>query len=55
MKKGLLFLLTIMTLCFVTTPLSAQTIWSGTADVSWYDANQTSFDISTPEQLAGVA
>lgn len=48
-------MLTIMTLCFVTTPLSAQTIWSGTADVSWYDANQTSFDISTPEQLAGVA
>ena len=35
--------------------LQAQSIWDGTADISWYDANQTSFDISTPEQLAGVA
>ena len=33
----------------------AQTIWDGTADITWYDATQTSFDISTPEQLAGVA
>ena len=33
----------------------AQTVWDGTADISWYDATQTSFDISTPEQLAGVA
>ena len=33
----------------------AQTVWNGTADVSWYDATETSFDISTPEQLAGVA
>lgn len=35
--------------------VQAQTIWDGTADISWYDASQTSFDISTPEQLAGVA
>ncbi len=35
--------------------LQAQTIWNGTADVSWYDATQASFDIYTPEQLAGVA
>ena len=35
--------------------VQAQTIWDGTADISWYDATQTSFDISTPEQLAGVA
>ncbi len=35
--------------------LQAQTIWDGTADISWYDDSQTSFDISTPEQLAGVA
>ena len=35
--------------------LQAQTIWNGTADVTWYDASQTSFDISTPEQLAGLA
>ncbi|MBO7494507.1 MAG: fibronectin type III domain-containing protein [Bacteroidales bacterium] len=35
--------------------LQAQTIWDGTADISWYDASETTFDISTPEQLAGVA
>ena len=35
--------------------LQAQTVWDGTADISWYDASQTSFDISTPEQLAGLA
>ena len=35
--------------------VQAQTIWDGTADITWYDASQTSFDISTPEQLAGVA
>lgn len=37
------------------TSLQAQTVWNGTSDVSWYDASQTTFDISTPEQLAGVA
>ena len=36
-------------------PLQAQTIWDGTVDLTWYDASQSSFDISTPEQLAGVA
>ena len=59
MKK--LYLLTAMLLAFAlgflmpAQQLQAQTIWSGTADISWYDASQTSFDISTPEQLAGVA
>ena len=48
-------MLTIVTLGYIATPLSAQTVWDGTADISWYDASQTSFDISTPEQLAGVA
>ncbi len=33
----------------------AQNVWNGTADVAWYDASQTSFNITTPEQLAGVA
>ena len=55
MKKTLLLLLTILTLDFCATPVSAQTVWDGTADISWYDATQTSYDISTPEQLAGVA
>jgi hypothetical protein len=48
-------MLALFALCFSAVPLSAQTIWDGTADVSWYDASETSFDISTPEQLAGVA
>ena len=38
-----------------TPTLQAQTVWDGTADITWYDASQTSFDISTPEQLAGLA
>lgn len=33
----------------------AQAIWDGTADITWYTAGQSSFDISTAEQLAGVA
>ena len=55
MKKALLLLLTIVTLGYFAAPLSAQTVWDGTADISWFDVSQTSFDISTPEQLAGVA
>ena len=35
--------------------VQAQTIWDGTADTTWYDASLSSFDISTPEQLAGLA
>jgi hypothetical protein len=31
-------------------------VWDGvTIDVSWYDASRTSFSISTPEQLMGLA
>ena len=29
-------------------------IWDGTADTSWYDEEETSFEISTPEELAGL-
>ena len=29
--------------------------WDGTADTSWYDAEKTSFEIDTPEKLAGLA
>ena len=55
MKKTLFLLLAVLTLGFVAAPVSAQTVWDGTADITWYDASQTSYDISTPEQLAGVA
>ncbi len=31
------------------------TVWDGAVDLSWYDAEQTEFYISTPAQLAGLA
>ena len=55
MKQSLFLMLTLVVLGFTAAPVSAQTVWDGTADISWYDATQTSFDISTPAQLAGVA
>ena len=35
--------------------VQAQNVWDGSIDLTWYDADQNSFDISTPGQLAGVA
>ncbi|MBQ8742468.1 MAG: leucine-rich repeat protein [Clostridia bacterium] len=29
--------------------------WTGAADTTWYNANDTEFTLSTPEQLAGLA
>ncbi len=58
MRHFYLFTITILALALsfvMPTQMQAQTTWDGTADISWYDASQTSFDISTPEQLAGVA
>ena len=31
------------------------TVWDGKADTSWYNTTDTSFDITTAEQLAGLA
>lgn len=37
-------------------PAKAAAVWDGkTIDVSWYNAKDTTFDISTPSQLAGLA
>ena len=33
----------------------AQPVWNGTSDISWYNASLSSFNISTPEQLAGLS
>ena len=52
MKKLLLSLLFALV---ALTGLQAQTIWDGTADTSWYNATSTKFEISTAEQLAGLA
>ncbi len=30
-------------------------VWDGAVDISWYDPEKSSYDISTPAQLAGVA
>ena len=35
--------------------LQAQTIWDGNDDTSWYNETSTEFEISTAEQLAGLA
>ena len=56
MKKFYFFILMcLMAVGSLCTQVQAQTIWDGTADVSWYDASETNFYISTPEELAGVA
>lgn len=34
---------------------SSPVYWGGTADLSWYNTTDTSFDLTTPEQLAGLA
>ncbi len=56
--KKLYLLCSVMLVMLLSLPLhqvNAQTVWDGTADVSWFDDTQTSFDIYTPEELAGVA
>ena len=52
MKKLLLSLLFALV---ALTGLQAQTIWNGTADTEWYNETSTEFEISTAEQLAGLA
>ena len=59
MKKSISFILVmLMVLCMIPgVALAAGDTWDGTADTSWYNpANpQTSYEISTAEQLAGLA
>ena len=35
--------------------IAAPAIWDGTADVSWYDASAQAYNLTTAEQLAGLA
>ena len=61
MKKNLrkrvipLVCLTLLWVFILPFTAKSQTTWNGTSDVSWYNESQTSFDISTAEQLAGLA
>lgn len=34
---------------------TAENVWDGTTDISWYDDEKTEFFIQSPEQLAGLA
>lgn len=59
-RKNSLITLLMLLLVLVLLPASASaaesglTPWDGTADDSWYDSSKTEFEISTPEQLAGL-
>lgn len=39
----------------VSIAIAAPAIWNGTADVSWYDASAQAYNLTTAEQLAGLA
>lgn len=39
----------------VKTPKRTENEWNGKVDTSWYTGDKESYDISTPEQLAGLA
>ena len=55
--KNLLFLMAFFCLLctFSLTKIQAQTTWNGTANISWYAESGTNFNISTAEELAGLA
>ncbi|WP_158213079.1 GLUG motif-containing protein [Fibrobacter sp. UWR2] len=40
---------------FVAMALAAPHIWDGSADVSWYEDGAQTYNLTTPEQLAGLA
>ena len=50
--KNLIFLLGGL---FATSGLAAPKIWDGTADVSWYESSAQAYNLTTAEQLAGLA
>lgn len=58
-KRSLLCLLIIALLLsllpWVTPFAQATDAWDGTVDISWYDPNASTYEISTPAQLAGLA
>lgn len=59
MKQKLLLLFFIFNVVFIGNGLLshafAQNVWNGKKDISWYNTSDKSFEISTAEQLAGLA
>lgn len=53
--KNLLSFILLLTICNI--HINAQSVWNGIADVTWYTSNTNAneYEISTPEQLAGLA
>ena len=53
--KNLLSFILLLTICNI--QINAQSVWDGIADVTWYTSNTNAneYEISTPEQLAGLA
>jgi len=55
-KKSISFILiAVMVLCMLPSGAFALDTWDGTADETWYNDTDTTFTISTAEQLAGLA
>ena len=59
MKAAALLAVVLMTAMCATTVLTdgtdAATAWDGTSDTGWYNESDSTFEISTAEQLAGLA
>lgn len=51
---GILFTLLLFLGFIPATALAAPAVWNGTADTSWYKSADSTFELSTPEQLAGL-
>ena len=45
----------ILALTFLACSSMSADIWNGSADVSWYSEDAQAFNLTTPEQLAGLA
>ncbi len=52
---GHILYFTISTCLLLITPINVTAQWNGTADTAWYNTTNTTFTISTAEQLAGLA
>ena len=57
-KKMLAVLIVLAMIISIISPMTltvSASVWNGTPDTSWYSASETSFTITTAEQLAGLS